>query len=203
MFTKVIGIGDAGCQIVERVAKRELPDVETIVLNTHVMTATDESLVDYHYLLVGSGMGTGGDPMRGKQYAENSKDDFYDMLAGADKVIITAGMGGGTGSGGAHVIAYVARELGIPTVAIVGMPTAFEGSYREQLAQLGVQSLEKFADEVIKIDNRHFLKPRQRTNIQAAPNWIFGGNLVPLFDYYDYMDIHMLDTILAHIEDGV
>jgi len=156
----VVGVGGGGGNAVNRMFRAGLRGVELVAMNTDVQVL---SLVQAHkHLQLGprltGGLGAGGDPEVGKKAAEESREDIADILEGADMVFITAGMGGGTGTGGAPVVAEVAKELGILTVAIVTRPFSFEGPARAQKAEMGIQRLSKVVDALITIANDKLLK---------------------------------------------
>ncbi len=156
----VVGVGGGGGNAVNRMFRAGLRGVELVAMNTDVQVL---SLVQAHkHLQLGprltGGLGAGGDPEVGKKAAEESREDIADILEGADMVFITAGMGGGTGTGGAPVVAEVAKEMGILTVAIVTRPFSFEGPARAQKAEMGIQRLAKVVDALITISNDKLLK---------------------------------------------
>lgn len=193
---KIIGLGDAGCTFVNGVARwNNYPHpLRTIALNTHPQW--DEHLrVDIAYVFENSGLGANGNPMLGRQIAEDNKDLLFDLLSGTDTVIITAGMGGGTGTGASHVVAYVARELHIPCIAVVTMPLDFEGSQRKQIADLGVQAIRKFADDVIVISADAIA-----LNAQKNISPLVKGISLPIATYYETAAYLVLGKILNIIQ---
>lgn len=194
---KVIGLGDAGCYCVNGVARwheRHPHTLRTIALNTHPQW--DEHLrVDMAYVFEESGLGANGNPMLGRQIAESNKDFLFDLLSGADKVILTAGMGGGTGTGSAHVVAYVAKELNIPCIAVVTMPLDFEGSQRRQIAELGIQAISKFTDDVIII-SADAIEQKAQDNVSLE----LKGISLPLATYYETANYLVLEKILDLIQ---
>ena len=140
---KVVGVGGGGGNAVERMIESGIKGVEFIAMNTDVQVLDLSSATKKVQLGVNStrGLGAGGNPEQGKIAAEESKSDIRKALDGADMVFITAGMGGGTGTGAAPVVAEIAQELGALTVGVVTRPFRFEGPRRERLASLGVDSL--------------------------------------------------------------
>jgi len=115
------------------------------------------------------GLGSGGDPETGKKAAEESVEDLYEVLRGSDMVFITAGMGGGTGTGGAAIIAQVAKEVGALTIGVVTRPFSFEGSRRIQSAEAGIAKLKEQSDTLIVIPNDRLLQiVDKRANLQQA-----------------------------------
>ena len=137
---KVIGCGGGGTNAVNRMIDAGLTGVEFIAMNTDSQVL-DISAADYKLQLgenLTRGLGAGGNPDVGRSAAEESKSDIKKALEGADMVFITAGMGGGTGTGSAPVIAEIAKELNILTVAVVTKPFKFEGPRRARLAEEGV-----------------------------------------------------------------
>ena len=130
---KVIGVGGAGCNAINRMILSGLKGVEFVAMNTD-RQALEASLAPTRIALgVNStrGLGTGGDPVRGEQAAKESEREIMDLLEGADMVFVTAGMGGGTGTGAAPVVAELARRLEILTVGVVTKPFVFEGTRRK------------------------------------------------------------------------
>ncbi|MEO7718987.1 MAG: cell division protein FtsZ [Capsulimonas sp.] len=156
---KVIGCGGGGTNAVNRMIDAGLTGVEFIAMNTDSQVL-DISAADYKLQLgenLTRGLGAGGNPEVGKAAAEESKGDIKKALEGADMVFITAGMGGGTGTGSAPVIAEIAKDLGILTVAVVTKPFKFEGPRRFRLAEEGVDALRDKVDTVIIIPNDRLL----------------------------------------------
>lgn len=156
----VVGVGGGGGNAVNRMVRAGLVGVELVVMNTDAQVL---EMIDAHrHLQLGAkktgGLGAGGDPEVGREAAEESRDEIADLLDGLDMVFITAGMGGGTGTGGAPVVAEIAKELGILTVGIVTRPFAFEGLGRSQRAERGLQQLSRNVDAIITISNERLLK---------------------------------------------
>jgi len=152
---KVVGIGGGGVNAVNRMIDAGLKGVEFIAVNTDaqalLMSDADVKLDIGRQLT--RGLGAGSDPEVGRQAAEEHRDEIEEVLKGADMVFITAGMGGGTGTGAAPVVADLARELGALTVAVVTRPFSFEGPKRSKLAENGVTSLLGRTDTIITIPN--------------------------------------------------
>jgi cell division protein FtsZ len=156
---KVIGCGGGGTNAVNRMIDAGLTGVEFIAMNTDIQVL-DISAADYKLQLgenLTRGLGAGGNPEVGRSAAEESKGDIKKALEGADMVFITAGMGGGTGTGAAPVIAEIAKDLNILTVAVVTKPFKFEGPRRARLAEEGVDNLRDKVDTVIVIPNDRLL----------------------------------------------
>lgn len=152
---KVIGVGGGGSNAVDRMIEAGIRGVEFIAMNTDVQ-ALDRSLADKKLQLgaeLTRGLGAGGDPETGKAAAEESKNDVRRSIEGADMIFLTAGMGGGTGTGAAPVIAEVSKEVGALAVGIVTRPFDFEGKRRKVLAESGVSSLMGRLDTLITIPN--------------------------------------------------
>ena len=157
---RVFGVGGGGSNAVARMMDQGLSGVEFCVLNTDAQ-ALDGSTVPSK-LAIGSkvtnGLGAGSDPAVGRQAALEDTERIIDLLEGADMVFVTAGMGGGTGTGAAPVVASLAKELGALTVAIVTKPFSFEGPKRRKQAELGLAELASVADTVITIPNDQLLE---------------------------------------------
>ncbi len=156
---KVIGVGGGGSNAVHRMIQSGIKGVEFIAMNTDIQVldlSTAGKKVQLGAALT-RGLGAGGDPEIGKSAAEESKAEIRKALEGADMVFVTAGMGGGTGTGAAPVIADLAREIGALTVAVVTRPFTFEGPRRSRLAEQGVTSLMGRVDTIITIPNDKLL----------------------------------------------
>ncbi len=157
---KVVGIGGGGVNAVNRMIEQGLKGVEFIAINTDaqalLMSDADVKLD------VGRdstrGLGAGADPEVGRRATEDAKDDIEELLRGADMVFVTAGEGGGTGTGGAPVVATIARKLGALTVGVVTRPFSFEGKRRSNQAETGITSLRESCDTLIVIPNDRLLQ---------------------------------------------
>jgi len=168
---RVFGVGGGGSNAVARMLQEGLVGVEFCVLNTDVQALASSPAPNK--LAIGSkitnGLGAGSDPSVGRQAALEDTEKIIDLLEGADMVFVTAGLGGGTGTGAAPVVASLAKELGALTVAVVTKPFAFEGSKRRKQAEQGLAELGGVADTVIAIPNDRLLD-------QASPDTsIFDG----------------------------
>ncbi len=156
----VVGVGGGGGNVVDRMFDSRVQGVDLVVVNTDAQVL--EVVRAHQTLQIGRklthGLGAGGNPEVGKLAAEESREDVVDLLRGVDMVFITAGMGGGTGTGAAPVIAGVAREAGILTTAIVTRPFSFEGIARAQKAEEGIARLAQNVDALICISNDKLLK---------------------------------------------
>ena len=162
---RVVGVGGGGLNAVNRMIEAGISQVEFIAVNTDIQQLRGcEAPVKLHIgRELTQGLGSGADPDVGRQAAEEAYDQIKHVLRGSDMVFITAGEGGGTGSGAAPVIARIARELGALTVGIVTTPFRFEGSRRRQQAQHGVDSLRSVCDTVIVIPNDRLLEVLDQT----------------------------------------
>ena len=152
---KVVGVGGGGSNAVTRMYRDRIPEVDYFIVNTDVQAlARSEMPV---VVRVGDqtarGLGVGGDPERGRQCMEEDRDKIRELLDGADLVFVAAGMGGGSGTGGAPVVAEVARELGALTVGVVTKPFKFEGARRMRQADEGIARLTEVADTLIVVPN--------------------------------------------------
>ncbi|AKL95619.1 cell division protein FtsZ [Clostridium aceticum] len=157
---KVIGVGGGGNNAVNRMIESELKGVEFIAVNTDkqaLFTSKAEHKIQIGEKLT-RGLGAGANPEIGRKAAEESREDIYKLLQGADMVFITAGMGGGTGTGAAPIVAEVAKELGILTVGVVTKPFTFEGKRRMLHAEQGVQELKSRVDTLVTIPNDRLLQ---------------------------------------------
>ena len=149
---KVVGVGGAGGNCVDHMIRSGVQGVEFIAANTDAQ-ALIHGLAKNQIQLGATGLGAGAKPEAGRAAALEQRDQIAEMLAGAHMVFITAGMGGGTGTGAAPVVAEVAKEMGILTVAVVTKPFSFEGVRRMQSAEAGIAELSQFVDSAIVILN--------------------------------------------------
>ncbi len=156
---KVIGVGGGGSNAVNRMIEAGVSGVDFVVMNTDLQVLNLSEAT--HRLQLGEnltkGLGAGGDPDIGRRSAEESRQDIRKMLEGADMVFITAGMGGGTGTGASGVIAEMSRELGALTIAVVTRPFGFEGARRAKSAEAGIEDLRDKVDTLITIPNDKIL----------------------------------------------
>ena len=157
---KVVGVGGGGCNAVDRMIEAGLKGVDFIAVNTDAQALLRSQAPIQ--VRVGDkltrGLGSGGDPSVGKSAAEESADDLYEVLKGADMVFITAGIGGGTGTGASPVVAQAAREMGALTIGVVTRPFTFEGSQRVNTADEGISKLKDQVDTLIVIPNDRLLQ---------------------------------------------
>jgi cell division protein FtsZ len=152
---KVVGVGGGGSNAVNRMIENGMIDVDFIVINTDeqalkMSNAPTKIVIGKK---VTNGMGAGGDPEKGLKAAKEDKERIAKALDGADMVFVTAGMGGGTGTGAAPIVAEIAKNLGALTVGVVTIPFAFEGKVREKNAKLGIEALKQHVDTLIVIKN--------------------------------------------------
>ncbi len=156
---KVIGVGGAGGNAVNTMIEAKVPGVEFIAANTDVQALERNAapICLQFGRQVTRGLGAGANPERGREAALESVNEIGDLLEGADMVFVTAGMGGGTGTGAAPIIAQVARECGALTVGVVTKPFSFEGRRRMKFAEMGIERLEQAVDTLITIPNDRLL----------------------------------------------
>ncbi len=157
---KVMGVGGGGCNAVNSMIESNLSSAEFIAVNTDnqalLLSKANKTLQIGAKLT--KGLGAGSDPNVGEAAAEESKDDIAALLQGTDLLFIASGMGGGTGTGAASVIARIAREMGILTVAVVTKPFSFEGKVRNENANKGIINLKKYVDTLVIIPNDKLLQ---------------------------------------------
>jgi cell division protein FtsZ len=168
---KVIGIGGGGCNAVTRMVREEIQGVEFIAMNTdaQALAITEAPTRIQLGEKLTKGLGVGGNHQMGQKAAEESRDELKEMICGADMVFITAGMGGGTGTGAASVIAEVAKESGALTIAVVTKPFSFEGVHRTEVAKDGISKLLGKVDTLIIIPNDRLLDLcDQKTGVDSA-----------------------------------
>lgn len=155
---KVFGVGGGGGNAIRHMIKSAIDGVDFISVNTDAQALTDlENTIQIGQAIT-KGLGAGANPEVGRQSAMEDRQKIADMIKDCDMAFITAGMGGGTGTGAAPVIADVARELGVLTVAVVTKPFSFEGKKRMQIAESGLSQLEKCVDSLITIPNEKLLQ---------------------------------------------
>jgi cell division protein FtsZ len=183
---KVIGVGGCGCNAVNNMINAKLKGVEFIACNTDIQTL--KSSLSSNRVQIGSkltkGLGAGGDPVLGKNAALESEQELRAALQDADMVFITAGMGGGTGTGASPVVAHIAKDLGVLTVAVVTKPFPFEGKRKMSQAEAGEKDLSDDVDALIIIPNNRLLS--------------LAGKNVPLLEAFK-----MADDILINAVKGI
>lgn len=178
---KVIGVGGGGGNAVEHMVAASIDGVEFLCANTdaQVLKSCSAPVMQLGPEIT-KGLGAGADPEVGRQAAEEDADRLREFLSGADMVFITAGMGGGTGTGAAPVVAKLAKELGILTVAVVTKPFSFEGKMRLQVADQGITLLSQYVDSLITIPNNKLLSVLGKNitllnAFKAANNVLYGA----------------------------
>lgn len=157
---RVIGVGGGGCNAIDRMIESSVQGIEFITINTDHQSL-ERSKATYRVQIgekITRGLGAGANPEVGEKAAAESKDDIASLIRGTDLLFITAGMGGGTGTGGAPVVAQIARDLGILTVGVVTRPFRFEGAKRMQNAENGIRALKEYVDSLIVVPNDKLLE---------------------------------------------
>jgi cell division protein FtsZ len=156
---KVVGVGGGGCNAIESMIKRGLNGVEYVAINTDAQVLNSSTAT--HKIQVGTnitrGLGAGADPNVGRKAVEEDREKIAEVLAGSDMVFVTTGMGGGTGTGGAPVVASIAKSTGSLVVGIVTKPFRWEGKKRMLNAEQGIQDLKQYVDSLIIIPNERLL----------------------------------------------
>ena len=168
---KVVGVGGGGTNAVNRMVDAGLTGVEFIAVNTdaQALMMCDADVKIHIGSKATRGLGAGADPAVGLAAAQESRDELKEALKGADMVFVTAGEGGGTGTGGAPIVAELARELEALTVGVVTRPFVFEGRKRSQQAEMGIESLRDRVDTLIVIENDRLLQVvEKRTSVVEA-----------------------------------
>ncbi len=157
---KVVGAGGGGCNAVDRMIQEGIQGIDFIAVNTDAQALLHSSAPVR--VRIGDkltrGLGSGGNPVIGQKAAEEDQEDLFEQLRGADMVFVTAGMGGGTGTGASPVIAGVAHDLGALTVGVVTRPFTFEGNHRRKTAEQGIEQLRPVVDTLIVIPNDRLLQ---------------------------------------------
>ena len=156
---KVIGVGGGGGNAVEHMVEQNLDGVDFICANTDAQALKNSSAKTTMQIgtNITKGLGAGANPEIGRESALEDRERIQEMLQGSDMIFITAGMGGGTGTGGAPIVAQVAKEMGILTVAVVTRPFSFEGKKRSDIADDGIEELKSYVDSLITIPNEKLL----------------------------------------------
>jgi cell division protein FtsZ len=167
---KVIGVGGRGCFSVNSMAENELLGVELIAANTDLkdLRAARAKTTLQLGPTAAKGKGVGMKPELGAKAAEESIEEVKEILRGCDMLFIAAGLGGGTGTGASPIIAKASQEMGILTVAVVGMPFKFEGAYKARLAQEGWEKLREYTDAIITLPNDRCLSQKGKASIAEA-----------------------------------
>ena len=214
---KVIGVGGGGGNAVNRMVESGLRGVEFIAMNTdqQVLFKSKATMKVQLGAKLTKGRGAGADPEIGQRSAEESKDEIANALRGAQMVFITAGMGGGTGTGAAPVVAEVAKDMGILTVGIVTKPFAFEGRRKMKLAEQGINGLLERVDSLIVIPNER-LKLISQEKITLANAFEAADNVlrqgvesiselinVPAFINLDFADVRSIMKDMGYAHMGV
>lgn len=168
---KVVGVGGGGCNAVDRMIDEGLQGVEFIAVNTDAQALALSRATTR--VRIGDkltrGLGSGGDPEVGRKAAEESAEELYNVLKGSDMVFVTAGIGGGTGTGASPVIAQISKEIGALTIGVVTRPFTFEGARRIKSAEAGISGLKEQADTLIVIPNDRLLQiVDKRSSLQEA-----------------------------------
>lgn len=215
---KVIGVGGGGNNAINRMIEAGLKGVQFIAINTDkqaLYSSKAETKINIGEKLT-KGLGAGANPDVGQKAAEESHDDLNKIIQGADMVFVTAGMGGGTGTGAAPVVAKIAKEQGILTVGVVTKPFTFEGKRRRDQADLGIKYLKKYVDSLVIVPNDKLLQISEkqtsmieafrmaddvlRLGVQGISDLIADAGLINL-DFADVKTI-MSDKGIAHMGVG-
>jgi cell division protein FtsZ len=168
---KVIGMGGSGCNAITRMVQEGIRGVEFIAMNTDTqhLEITEAPVKIQLGARSARGLGAGGDHTRGRRAAEECLDEIQEIVGGSDMVFVTAGMGGGTGTGSAPVVAEIAKRSGALTIAVVTRPFKFEGVHRAKVAEEGIRDLAPHADTLIIVPNERILDIcDKRTSVSAA-----------------------------------
>lgn len=209
---RVVGVGGAGCNAVNTMIASGLERVDFIALNTDVQAlAANKAPVR---MQIGKeltrGLGAGANPEMGRQAATESRDDIAQLLVGADMVFVTAGMGGGTGTGAAPVVADIARELGCLTVGVVTKPFMFEGNRRRKAAEQGLQELKAAVDTLITIPNQRLLTMSPEPlplldSFRRADEVLLNAvqGISDLIQYHGYINVDFADVKTIMSEQGL
>jgi len=166
----LIGVGGAGCNTVNRLSSSNLSRINLIAANTDAQHL--EIIKAPHKIILGKGTtkfrGAGGDPSKGREAAEESVDEIRELLEGSDIVFISAGLGGGTGTGAAPLVAEVAKEEGAVVIGFVTLPFKFEGNVRKRIALQGLEDMKRNCHTVVAIDNNKLLELYPQYSLKNA-----------------------------------
>ncbi len=168
---KIIGLGGSGCNAVTRMVREGIRGVEFIAMNTdrQSLDIAEAPVRNQLGRIVTKGMGAGGDPELGRKAAEENRDEIAALVTDTDLVFITCGMGGGTGTGSAPIVAEIARKAGALTIAVVSKPFSFEGRHRGEVAEQGIAALSGKVDSIVVVPNDRLLdSPDRRIGIEEA-----------------------------------
>lgn len=157
---KVVGVGGGGCNAVNRMVRAKIPGVTFVACNTDaqaLMSSEASNRIRIGEKLT-KGLGVGGDPARGERAADESRDELYELLRGTEMVFVTAGMGGGTGTGAAPIVAEIAKDCGALTIGVVTKPFPWEGARRMKQAEEGLARLRDKVDTLIAIPNARLIE---------------------------------------------
>lgn len=168
---KVIGVGGGGCNAINRMIESGMKGVTFVAVNTDKQALSKnraETKIQIGEKLT-KGLGAGGNPEVGQKSAEENLEDLEKFIAGSDMVFVTCGMGGGTGTGAAPIIAKIAKDMGILTVGVVTKPFRFEGKKRGEHAELGIKFLKKYVDSLVVVPNDKLLEAvQEQTSLLEA-----------------------------------
>jgi cell division protein FtsZ len=165
MSLKIIGLGGMGCFVLRRLAKTSETELDLLLIDSDRRSVSTHPMLKT--LMIGEDEhGTGGNPLKGREAAEAIKDELFNYMAKAKQVILVAGMGGGTGSSAAMIVAYVAKEMRIPCKAYVSMPFFQEGKRTEKIAELGLGALQRFTDDIVIV--KHYF-PKTSPELYIYP----------------------------------
>ena len=169
---KVIGVGGGGCNAVNRMIESGMTGVSFIAVNTDKLVLDQRCKAETKIQIgekLTKGLGAGGNPEIGQKSAEENIEDLEKYIAGADMIFVTCGMGGGTGTGAAPIIAKLAKDMGILTVGVVTKPFRFEGKKRMEHAELGIKFLKKYVDSLVVVPNDKLLETvQEQTSLLEA-----------------------------------
>ena len=159
---KVFGVGGGGNSVLKRMAESNFLNIDLVAVNTDAHALTQMNMGAIKTVQIGEpltkGRGTGGNVLVGEQSAKNDATRLKNMMLGADMIFVTAGMGGGTGTGAAPIIAKIAKELGMLTVGVVTVPFKFEGTRKQRIANEGIVKMQSYMDALITVKNDNLLK---------------------------------------------
>lgn len=169
---KVFGVGGGGNSVLKRIADSDFLAIDLVAVNTDTHALSFSNTQKIRAVQIGAqitkGRGTGGNVALGEQAAKNDSERLKEMMTGADMIFITAGMGGGTGTGAAPIVARLAKELGMLTVGVVTVPFSFEGRRKQRIANEGIVKMQSYMDALIVVKNDNLMKLPENQNLSMV-----------------------------------
>lgn len=187
MTLLIMGVGDSGARILDRIASEKLQNIKMVLLNTHIQNNHLER--QYETILIGqNGLGSGGNPSVGQQAVVYSAKALHTTLSAVNRLLIVCGFGGGTGTGAAPEITRYASTMDIETIGIISLPFKFEGDYRQRIATQNLAEMHKFTRETAVINSNDIVK------------WMKSPDTPSIQDAYSLLDHFMAWNVLTRLK---